>query len=211
MINGYFLWFGYWTLKEQNTVKVLNHFVSAYYLHRWLVHLQLDVNCCHVHFSWEDFELCASLEQHPISFDKLAHLDWHFMEVDQHTYRTGWEWWMQADWAPCYQKCCWKWNWSFFQDVPPNRLVIYMGSLAYIIRSLLSHFCLFQNAILLKVLKLGFLNFKPVFLRMQFSLFATIFLYFWLASLAVSWVFMIYNINIYRDKSITVLGLYIWN
>ena len=56
-----------------------------------------------------------------------------------------------------------------FKDVPPNRLTFYMGSLPHIIiRSLFSHFCLFQNAVLLKVLKLEFLNFKPVFLRMRF-------------------------------------------
>ena len=54
MINVYFLWFGYWTFKEQNTVEVLDHFVSAYYLHKWLVHLYLDVYCCHVNFSWQN-------------------------------------------------------------------------------------------------------------------------------------------------------------
>ena len=41
--------------------------------------------------------------------------------------------------------------------------------------NLLSQFCLFQNAILHKMLKLGFWNFKPIFLRMQFSLVATFF------------------------------------
>ena len=45
----------------------------------------------------------------------------------------------------------------------------------HIISSLFSHFCLFQNAILYKMLKLEFLNFKPFFLRMQFSLVATFF------------------------------------
>ena len=67
-----------------------------------------------------------------------------------------------------------------FKDVPSSRLSFYMGNLSHIIRSLLSHFCLFQNAILLKVLKLGFLNFKPVFLRMQFSLRATFFFFLFL-------------------------------
>ena len=41
--------------------------------------------------------------------------------------------------------------------------------------NLLSHFCLFQNAILHEMMKLGFRNFKPIFLRMQFSLVATFF------------------------------------
>ena len=106
---------------------------------------------------------------------QVTHRDWHFMEVDQHTYWAGREWWVQADLAPCYQKCYCKWNWSFFKDIFPNRLPFYMGSLPHVIRSLLSHFCLFQNAFLLKVLKLGFLNFKPIFLRVQFSLLATSF------------------------------------
>ena len=55
------------------------------------------------------------------------------------------------------------------------------SSLLHIISSLFSHFCLFQTAILHKMLKLGFWNFKPIFLRMQFSLVATFFLYFWLS------------------------------
>ena len=49
------------------------------------------------------------------------------------------------------------------------------SSLLHIISSLFSHFCLFQTAILHKMLKLGFWNFKPIFLRMQFSLVATFF------------------------------------
>ena len=44
-----------------------------------------------------------------------------------------------------------------------------------IINSLLSQFCLFQDTILHKMLKLGFWCFKSIFLRMQFSLFATFF------------------------------------
>ena len=52
----------------------------------------------------------------------------------------------------------------------------YLGSPLHIIRSLFSHFCLFQNAILHKMLKLWFWNFKPIFLRMQFLLVATFFL-----------------------------------
>ena len=40
---------------------------------------------------------------------------------------------------------------------------------------LYSHFCLFQNAILHKMLKLEFWNFKPIFLRMQFPMVAASF------------------------------------
>ena len=41
-------------------------------------------------FFLQDSEKCASLEQHFISFDRLAHLDWHIMELGQHAYQTGW-------------------------------------------------------------------------------------------------------------------------
>ena len=43
----------------------------------------------------------------------------------------------------------------------------------HIISSLFSLFCFFQNAILNNVLKLGFWNFRPIFLKKQFSLVAT--------------------------------------
>ena len=66
-------------------------------------------------------------------------------------------------------------------------LSFYLGSPLHIISSLFSHFCLFQNAILHKMLKLGFWNFKPTFLRIQFSLAAT---FFSLVSLiSLSWYF----------------------
>ena len=68
-----------------------------------------------------------------------------------------------------------------FKAVPSNRLSFYLGSLLHVISSLFSYFCLFQNAILHKMLKLGFLNFEPIFLRMRFSLAATFFLQFWLS------------------------------
>ena len=64
---------------------------------------------------------------------------------------------------------------AFFKAVPSNRLSFYLGSPLHIISSLLSHIGLFQNPILHKMLKLGFWNFKPIFLRMQFSLVATFF------------------------------------
>ena len=91
------------------------------------------------------------------------------------------------------------------------------SSLLHIISSLFSHFCLFQTAILHKMLKLGFWNFKPIFLRMQFSLVATFFLYFWLSV----WVeicilnFLMSFQHLYHltfgDKSARVLDFHIWN
>ena len=82
---------------------------------------------------------------------------------------------MQADSVPSNQKFSCKWNLSFFKAVPSNRLSFYLGSPLHIISSLFSHFCLFQNAILLKILKLGLWNFKPMLLRMQFSMVARFF------------------------------------
>ena len=60
-------------------------------------------------------------------------------------------------------------------NVPSNRLPFYAGSPLHIISSLFIFFFLFQNAILNKMLKLGFWNFRPIFLQMQFSLVATFF------------------------------------
>ena len=62
-----------------------------------------------------------------------------------------------------------------FKAVPSNRLPFYLGSLLHVISSLFSHFCLFQNAVLHKMLKLGFWTFNSIFLRIQFSLVTTFF------------------------------------
>ena len=52
------------------------------YLHKWLVHLSFGVYTDAMFiFFLQDSWICASLEQHSISFDGLAYLDWHFMEV----------------------------------------------------------------------------------------------------------------------------------
>ena len=83
---------------------------------------------------------------------------------------------MQADSVPSDQKFSYKWNLSFFKTVPSNRQSFYLGNPLHVVSSLFSHFCLFQNAILHKILKLGFWNFKPICLRMQFSL-VTIFFF----------------------------------
>ena len=102
--------------------------------------------------------------------------------------------------VPCDKKFPCKWNLSFFKAVPQNRLLFHLASLLNIISSSFSHFCLFQNAILHKMLRLGFWNFKPTFLRMQLSFVVTFFFFwFWLfelifASKTVPWVFNIYII-----------------
>ena len=82
---------------------------------------------------------------------------------------------MYAGSVPCDHKFSCKWNLSFFKAVQPNRLHFYLGSSLHRISSLFSNFCLFRKAILQNILKLGFWNFKLIFLRMQFSWVATFF------------------------------------
>ena len=60
-----------------------------------------------------------------------------------------------------------------FQGCSTKQAVFLPGQ--HIISYLISHFYLFQNAIFHKMLKLGFRNFKAIFLRMQLSLVAAFF------------------------------------
>ena len=160
--------------------------------------------------------MCASLEQHSISYDGLVDLYWHFMDVDQHAYWAGLGWWMQACSVPCDQKFSYKWNLSFFKTVPPNRVLFYLGGLLHIISSLYSHFCLLQNAILHKMLKLEFWNFNSIFLRMQFPMVAASFSL--VLVICLSWylhlklsheclTFICFNIWRWKSKSIRFLHL----
>ena len=88
-------------------------------------------------------------------------------------YQAGWVWWIQAGLFPSDQNFSCKWKLSFSRL--SNRLPFYLGSPLHAISSLFSHFCMFQNAILRKMLKLGFWSFNPIFLRIQFSLVSTFF------------------------------------
>ena len=110
-----------WLLNEklQKYRIILSQHTS--YLCEWLVHLNFVVFTAAIFlFFLARFLKRASLEQHSISFDGLAHLDWHFMEVGQHAYQTGWEWWMQAGSVQCDQKFLCKGNIPFSKAVPPN-------------------------------------------------------------------------------------------
>ena len=120
------------------------------------------IYCCHVYlFSVRYLNMCKPRAIF-FSFEGLAHLHWHFMEVGQHVYQAGWEW-MQAGSVPCNQNFFCKWNLTFFKAVPPNWVLFYLGNPLHIISSSLSKFFLFHNAILHKILKLGFWHFKPAF------------------------------------------------
>ena len=65
-----------------------------------------------------------------------------------------------------------------FQGCLSKQVPIYLGSLLHIIKSLFSYFCLFQNAVLHTMFKLGFWNFESIFLIKESSLVATFFLSF---------------------------------
>ena len=145
-----------------------NHFISAFELFTQMTgllkfwHLLLP----RLFFFLRDSQICTSLQTHSIFVDGLAHLDWDFMEVGQPACRADRGWWMQAGLDPCDQKFSCKWDLSFLEDVSLHRLPIYLASPLHIISSLFSHFCLFQNAILHKILRIGLWKFKPAFLRM---------------------------------------------
>ena len=117
--------------------------------------------------SWESFCLSILFTQMigPL-FDMFTGGMFIFSSVQ--AYRTGWGWWMQGDSVPFDQKFSCKWNLSFFKAAPSSSLSLYLGSPFHIIRSIFSHFCLFQNAILHKILQLGFWNFKPFFSECSF-------------------------------------------
>ena len=110
-------------------------------------------------FSARFLNMCKSRTT-SIPFDEVVRLDYDYMEVDQSAYQAGWGWWKQAGSVSCDQKFSREWNLSFFQAVPLNGLSNLVQLLVplHIITSFISHFCLFQNAILHKLLKLGFWN-----------------------------------------------------
>ena len=68
-----------------------------------------------------------------------------------------------------------KMKFIILQGCPTKQADFYLGSPLHIISTSFSHFCLFENVISHKMLKLVSWNFKPIFHRMQFSLVATFF------------------------------------
>ena len=67
-ISVYFLCFHYWILKEWKAAKVENHYVSAYYLHKWMAHIltRLVVLCL--------FFVCE-IPKYMQAKNRLTHLD----------------------------------------------------------------------------------------------------------------------------------------
>ena len=110
---------------------------------------------------------------------------------------------MRTESVPSNQKFPCQWNLSFFKAVLSNRLSFYLDSPLYIINFLLSHLCLFQNAILHKMLKV--LKFKPIFLRIQFSLVTTFF------SLVLADICLDISLSWYLHLTISYLTLVSWH
>ena len=97
---------------------------------------------------------------------------------------------------------------SVFKAVPPNRLPFYQGSLHHITNSLFSYFFLFQNAVLHKMLKLGFEKIKPFFWECSFHWFqyfvslVLVICLSWYRHLKLSHEFLTFiSFNIWRWKS----------
>ena len=173
MISVY-LWFDYWTLKEWKTAKVHNYSVSAWQLFTQMTgpYKFWHIHCCHVYFFPARFLNMCKLRT-------TFFLPWRAGPPGLAFYGNrparlpSWLRMLNASW-PCSMRSG-KWNLSFFKAVPPNRLSFFLGSPLHIISSLFSQFCLCQSAIYYKMLRAGFWNFKPIFLRIQFSLVATFF------------------------------------
>ena len=122
------------------------------------------VYCCHVYFFF------CKIPKYVQARNGLAHLDWHFIEwASMLTKQAGDD---ECRLSRFHRIRNFLANeiLSFFKAVPSNRLAFYLASPLHVISSSFSHVCFFQNAILHKMLKLGFWNFKPIFLRIQFSL-----------------------------------------
>ena len=79
--------------------------------------------------------------------------------------------WLGSIWSEIFLQM----EFIIFKAFPWNRLPFCLGSPLHVISSMFGHSCLCQDAILCRMLKLGFWNFKLILLRIQFSLVATFF------------------------------------
>ena len=90
------------------------------------------------------------------------------MKVSYQACQAGWRWWTQADLVPADQKFSCKWNLSFFKAAPIKQAFFLPGQPAPYNSSLFSHFWLFQNVILNKMLKQSFEILSPFFSECSF-------------------------------------------
>ena len=160
-------------LKEWKATKVENHYVSAYLLFTQMIGPLFDMfaSAMFIFSSVKFLNMCKPRTDWP----NLIGILW---KRDSKPTKLARGWWMQTDLVPSIQEISSKWNLLSYnllflpgQPAPYNQLHI-------------NHFCLFQNAILHKMLKLRFWNFKPIFIKLRFSLVAKIFSLFLVISLS---------------------------
>ena len=70
-LSVYFLRFHYWILKEWKAAKVENHSVSAYYLHKWLVHFLTFTGAMFIFSAVRFLNICKSKTGWPTSIGIL--------------------------------------------------------------------------------------------------------------------------------------------
>ena len=78
--------------------------------------------------------MSASLEQHYIPFDGLAHLDWHFMEAGRHSYQAPG--WLRSMRSETFSQM----KFIIFQGCLAKQVAFLVGSMLSIIIFLFSNF-----------------------------------------------------------------------
>ena len=157
-ISVYFLWFDYWIRKSAEPfclsilfAQMIGSLFDIFTATMFIFSSARSLNICKPRIGW------------PTSFDIL----WSGLAC-----LPSWLGMMNTGWLGSIQSDIFlQMKFIIFKAVPSNRLPYYLGSQLHVVSSLFGHFCLFQNAVLCKMLKLGFRNFKPIFLRIQFLFF----------------------------------------
>ena len=180
-----------WLLNSQGMKNYKSTESFCLSIHKWLVPF---LTCLLLLY----FSFCK-ISKYVQAKNRLTHLNWHFMEwASMLTKLAGDDGYRLARFHPIRNFIANE-IYHFLRLSHRTDCLFTLGSPFYVISSLFSNVCLFQNAILLKMLNLGFWNFKPIFLRIQFLLVAAFFFFSFsylfeliFASYTVSWVFNIY-------------------
>ena len=149
--TDYFLWFAYWAPKEWKTgTELFCLSILTIYLNDWSTFWY--VYCCH-------FYLFPARFLNKCKPRTMLYFLWRAAPPELAFYGSGlvylpsWLGMVNTSWLDSMRsKNFCKWNLSFFKTILPNKLFLYLGIPLQITSSLLSHFCLFQNAILHKML-----------------------------------------------------------
>ena len=161
----------------------------ANYLHKWLLLLNLTcllLPCCF--FSVRFLNMCKPRT--------TFHLLWWTWPSGLTFYGGGaayllsWIGMANAGWLGSMRsEIFFQMKFTIFQGCSTKEDAFLSGQPTPCNQLLTPYFCLFRNTILHKMLKLGFWNFKPFFLRMQISLVAAFFFFFSSFSHLFEWIF----------------------